>query len=121
HVCLLFLFQFLAERGLVALLELFELERVILRALVLDLDRSHQARDAARRLPIEVVEEAVEKPRAIGVTAAGRVLDGLRLGGRDLVRLLLRVDDGALASERDDQRIDARDDVLLAPAGAILE
>src|SRR5215470_14609804 len=95
------LFQFLAERGLVAFLETFERKRVVLRALVLDLDRAHEARDAARRLPVEVVEQAVQQASAVRVAATGWVLHGLGGNSRDFMGLLLRVDHGALPAERD--------------------
>src|SRR5882672_10404332 len=92
------LLHFSAERGLVTFLELLEREGVVLRPLVLDLDRAHEARDSARRLPVEVVEQTVEEPRAVRVAAARGVLDRLRLHGRNLVALLLRVDHRALAA-----------------------
>ena len=58
HFYLLFsLLRFLiwlAECGLETFLESVERERVVLRALVLDLDRAQQARHAARGFPIEL-------------------------------------------------------------------
>src|SRR5687768_7195394 len=110
-------FQSVAECGLVAFLELFGCEFVILRALVLDFDRTHEARDATRRFPTEVVDEPVQQARAIRVTAAGRIFDGLRLRGRDLEALGLGVNLRALASERDDQSLDPRRDVFHVPTG----
>src|SRR5690606_10395645 len=110
-----------AEARLEALLELLPREAVVLRTVLLDLDCAHQARDPAGRLPIQAVQQPVEEPRAIGVTAAGRVLDRIRPRGRDRVFRALRVDHGALRAARDAQRLCPGRHVSDVPACAILQ
>src|SRR5690606_20804012 len=116
-----YLRQFLAECGLESFLELLRRELVVLRTVLLDLDRAHEARDAARRLPVELVQQAVEEARAIRVAATGRIGNRLRRHDRNREGFILRVDFRAFRPERDDQRVDARRDLGLAPARALLQ
>src|SRR5690606_37030595 len=95
-----------AEAGLETVLELLPREDVVLGAVLLDLDRTHQARDAAGRFPTELVQQPIHEPRPVSVPAPGRVLDRSRLHDRNLVLGARSVDRRALGAARHDQRVD---------------
>src|SRR5690606_31848778 len=48
-------------------------DRVVLRPLAFDLDRTHQAAEAGAAQPVPAVGKAVEQAAAIGVAASGRI------------------------------------------------
>src|SRR5690606_22269489 len=101
--------------------DLVAIDAVVLRTLVLDLDRAQHAAQARRVGPAGVVGERVQQPASIGVAAAGRV-DRARDGDRrDLGHAARLVDARTVRAARDDQRLDALGDLRLAPPGALDE
>ena len=84
---------------------------VVLRAVLLDLDRAHERGDPAGDLPVEPPLQAVQQARAVGVAAAGRVVDCGRRYRRDVDAMAARVDAGSLATSGHDECLDALGDV----------
>src|SRR6056297_722147 len=109
--------EVVAEGGAEARGELIGGETVVLGAVVLNLDGSHEGRQASDGLPVHVVHEAIEQAGAIGVAATGGVVDG---GHRDRGDVRAHVGPGvdhrALPALGDDQGLDPVHDVLLAVA-----
>src|SRR5690606_34763300 len=101
--------------------EVFVVETLVLGARVLDLQRAHQVADAADGLPVAALLDAEDQAGADRVAAAGRVGDPALVGRRDGVGLPGRVDQRAARPLGDDVGLHPLHDVLLGPAGALLQ
>ncbi len=71
----------LAKLFFITLSELIHCETVVLGSMLFDLDGAHERGDAPRDLPVQPLVEAVKQSGTIGIAAAGRIAQGLGLGG----------------------------------------
>src|SRR5690606_32933897 len=103
------------------LVELGEVETLVLGARVFDLERAHQVAHAADGQPVVALLDAEDQAGAEGVATAGRVDHAALVRRRDLVGLLRGVHQGAARALGGDVGLDLRDDLAVAPAGALLQ
>src|SRR5690606_30247717 len=103
------------------LVELGEVEALVLGARVFDLERAHQVAHAADGQPVVALLDAEDQAGAEGVATAGRVDHAALVRRRDLVGFLRGVHQGAARALGGDVGLDLRDDLAVAPAGALLQ
>ncbi len=84
---------------------------MVLRALMADLDRTHQTGQSAGGGPVEPVAQAVQYAGAEGIAATGRIDRLFDRDARNVDALAGRMDFGAQFATRDDQCGDARRDL----------
>src|SRR5690606_36499632 len=79
--------ELVAERFPVTLTEFVRREMMILGAIVRDLDRAQQRRDAARGLPVEALHQTIQQTRSVGIAATGGITQFPRLHAGDFRHL----------------------------------
>src|SRR3546814_12518803 len=84
--------------------ELVEVEALVLRPRVFDLERTHQIADAADGQPVAALLDAEDQAGAKGVAAAGGVGDAALVRGRHGDGLAVGVEHRALGAESGEGR-----------------
>src|SRR3546814_13962736 len=97
--------------------ELVEVEALVLRPRVFDLERTHQVADAADGQPVAALLDAEDQAGAKGVAAAGGVGDAALVRGRHVDGLAVGVDHRALGAARGDVGLDPLGDLLFVQIG----
>src|SRR3546814_9420083 len=92
--------------------ELVEVEALVLRPRVFDLERTHQVADTADGQPVAALLDAEDQAGAECVAAAGGVGDAALVRGRHVDGLAVGVDHRALGAARGGVGLDARKRVV---------
>src|SRR6266702_3077080 len=108
--------QFVTECLLEPFVDLRARRRIILRPLMLDLERAHQARETAGGRPAQTLLDAVQQATPERIAATRGVQHLLCLDGRNLFDAASMVNLRPVFAARHDQRIDVASNLFDRPA-----